>query len=60
MPMLLRRPLAGLCIFLSLLLGGCISLGPDYQAPAVDVDPAWLDKEDPQISDEVTQDPEWW
>jgi NodT family efflux transporter outer membrane factor (OMF) lipoprotein len=60
MPILLRRPLAGLCIFLSLLLGGCISLGPDYQAPAVDVEPAWLDIEDPQISDEVPQDSAWW
>ena len=45
MPISLRRPLAGLCIFLSLLLGGCISLGPDYQAPAVDAEPAWLFRE---------------
>jgi hypothetical protein len=51
MPLLLCRPLAGLSIILPLLLCGCISLGPDYETPAVDVEPAWLDIEEPQISD---------
>jgi NodT family efflux transporter outer membrane factor (OMF) lipoprotein len=49
-----------LCILLSLLLSGCIKLGPDYQAPEVDVEPAWLDIAEPQITGDVEDDPQWW
>ncbi|MDH3788193.1 MAG: TolC family protein, partial [Xanthomonadales bacterium] len=58
--MMLRRPLAGTCILLSLLLSGCASVGPDYEEPEVDVQSAWLEIEEPEISGDVTQDPEWW
>ncbi|MDH4018619.1 MAG: efflux transporter outer membrane subunit [Xanthomonadales bacterium] len=58
--MMFRRPLAGTCVILSLLLGGCASLGPDYQEPEVDVESAWLDIEEPQISGDIPDDPQWW
>ena len=58
--MMFSRPLAGTCILLSLLLGGCASLGPDYQEPEADVESAWLDIEEPQISGDVPEDPKWW
>ncbi len=58
--MMFSRPLAGTCILLSLLLGGCASVGPDYQEPEVDVESAWLDIEEPQISGDIPEDPQWW
>ena len=58
--MMFSRPLAGTCILLSLLLSGCASVGPDYQEPEVDVESAWLDIEEPQISGDIPEDPQWW
>ena len=58
--MMFSRPLAGTCILLSLLLGGCASVGPDYQEPEVDVESAWLDIEEPQVSGDIPEDPQWW
>jgi NodT family efflux transporter outer membrane factor (OMF) lipoprotein len=58
--MMLRRPLMGTCMLLSLLLSGCASVGPDYEEPEVDVKSAWLDIDKPQISGDVPEEPKWW
>ena len=59
-PMLLRHSFAGLCIILSLLLSGCINLGPDYQTPAAEVETEWLDSEATYLADSSIDDPKWW
>jgi NodT family efflux transporter outer membrane factor (OMF) lipoprotein len=47
-------------LFLMLLLGGCISLGPDYQRPEAEVEPDWIDSEDSRVTSEPATDPKWW
>jgi NodT family efflux transporter outer membrane factor (OMF) lipoprotein len=44
----------------SLLLGGCTMLGPDYSEPEVDVQPSWLEADDPQVSTAPPLDSKWW
>jgi outer membrane protein TolC len=58
--MKIRQAFAAVCILLPLLLSGCASVGPDYQEPEVDVESAWLDIEEPKISGDVPEDPQWW
>jgi NodT family efflux transporter outer membrane factor (OMF) lipoprotein len=38
----------------------CTTLGPDYVAPEVDVELAWLQQQDPVLSSQESTDPEWW
>ncbi|MEN8686635.1 MAG: efflux transporter outer membrane subunit [Desulfuromonadales bacterium] len=47
-------------LFLITLLGGCISLGPDYQRPEAEVEADWLDAEDSRVTSEPATDPKWW
>jgi len=47
-------------LFLMLLLGGCISLGPDYQRPEAEVEADWLETEDSRVTNEPATDPKWW
>jgi NodT family efflux transporter outer membrane factor (OMF) lipoprotein len=47
-------------LFLMLLLGGCISLGPDYQRPEAEVEADWLETEDSRVTSEPATDPKWW
>ena len=35
-------------------------LGPDYERPEADVQPDWLESEDPRIKSLTPADPEWW
>ena len=58
--MMLRHPLVGTCMLLSLLLSGCAAVGPDYEEPEVDVQSAWLEAGEPKISGDVPEDPQWW
>lgn len=47
-------------MFLAFLLCSCAIVGPDYQSPEVGLEDAWLNIEDPQISGDVQDDPQWW
>jgi multidrug efflux system outer membrane protein len=47
-------------LFLMLLLGGCINLGPDYQRPEAEVEPDWVETEDSRVTSEPATDPKWW
>ena len=58
--MILHRPFPVFCILLSLMLSGCINLGPDYQRPQVEVESDWLETEDPLVSNEPAEEPKWW
>lgn len=58
--MMFFRPLSGICILLSLLLGGCINLGPDYQQPEMAVETEWIEIEDQRIANTPVTDPKWW
>ena len=49
-----------LSLLLTLLLSGCIALGPDYRRPEAAVEPNWLEIEDPLITSESPADPKWW
>ena len=49
-----------LCLVLTLLVGGCMSLGPDYQRPEAEVEPGWLEIEDQLVTSEPATDPKWW
>lgn len=42
-----------------LALGGCAKLGPDYQRPAVAVEPAWSLAADPRLAAQADP-PKWW
>ncbi len=58
--MLLRHPLSGFCILFSLLLSGCINIGPDYQRPEAEVEPDWIEIENSRVTTESATDPKWW
>jgi NodT family efflux transporter outer membrane factor (OMF) lipoprotein len=42
------------------LLTGCTTLGPDYVAPEVDAELAWLQEQDPMLSSQEPTDTKWW
>ena len=61
------------CLFAAALIGavsGCTPLrdwvhkgfkvGPQYKAPAIEVEPAWLDEELPQLSTNSVDEGAWW
>jgi len=58
--MILRRPFPVLCLFLSLIVSGCINLGPDYQRPQVEVESDWLETGEALVSNDSATDPKWW
>jgi NodT family efflux transporter outer membrane factor (OMF) lipoprotein len=49
-----------LCLVLTLLIGGCMSLGPDYQRPETTVETDWLETGDSRVTSETATDPKWW
>lgn len=49
-----------LILFISLVLTGCIALGPDYVEPEPDVESAWQEIDDPLLSEQQPVDPKWW
>lgn len=49
-----------LILILAIGLGGCTTLGPDYVAPEVDAELAWLNEQDPVLSEQDSIDPRWW
>jgi NodT family efflux transporter outer membrane factor (OMF) lipoprotein len=53
-----KRFLLGL--LLSLLISGCVNLGPDYQRPDAAIEPDWLEINDPLINSGPFVDPKWW
>jgi NodT family efflux transporter outer membrane factor (OMF) lipoprotein len=46
--------------FAVVLLAGCTTLGPDYVAPEVDAELAWLQEQDPTLSVQEPTDTKWW
>ena len=53
----------GVCLLLAmqtLLISGCMNLGPDYQTPEVNVESDWLLSQDPPLTTEPLADPRWW
>ncbi|HSR87875.1 MAG TPA: efflux transporter outer membrane subunit, partial [Pontiella sp.] len=53
---------ARLCagLLLIALIGGCMSVGPDYTEPEVDADTDWLDLEQSLLTNAPPTDPTWW
>ena len=52
------RLFAGLLLIA--LIGGCMSVGPDYTKPEVDADTDWLDLEQSLLTNAPPTDPTWW
>lgn len=46
----------GLVVF----MGGCTTLGPDYERPEAELETEWIDYQDPSISNVSPTDPRWW
>ena len=57
---MIRSISAGCCLLLTILLSGCLNLGPDYRHPEVEVMTEWLEGSDPLISAPPAVDPKWW
>ena len=50
-----------LLVFLvCLCLASCINLGPDYEQPEADVEPAWQETQNPRITNAALVDTTWW
>ncbi len=47
-------------IALTLLLSGCIKVGPDYVQPPAPIQQQWLESKDPQIKRKPGEHREWW
>ena len=47
-------------IALTLLVSGCIKVGPDYVQPPAPVQQKWLESKDPQIKHEPGEHRDWW
>ncbi len=47
-------------IALTLLLSGCIKVGPDYVLPPAPIQQKWLESKDPQIKRKPSEHREWW
>ena len=45
---------------LSVLLGACTSVGPDYVKPEVEVEPTWIESDSTLINSKPALDPRWW
>ena len=54
----LCRTLASL-LTLALLVSGCM-VGPDFVKPDAEVEPGWMEKEDPRIKSEPADFSDWW
>lgn len=57
---MIRSISAGFCLLLTILLSGCLNLGPNYRRPEVEVMTEWLEAGDPLISTLPAVDPKWW
>ncbi|MCU7817116.1 MAG: TolC family protein, partial [Candidatus Thiodiazotropha sp. (ex Rostrolucina anterorostrata)] len=63
LPKTMRLSTLAVCLLLaiqSLLISGCMNLGPDYQSPEAAVESDWLVSEDPPLTNEPLSDPRWW
>jgi NodT family efflux transporter outer membrane factor (OMF) lipoprotein len=49
-----------LVVFSTLLLSGCITLGPDFETPESQVADEWLEAEDERVKADPAQTLEWW
>ncbi|MCH6544767.1 MAG: efflux transporter outer membrane subunit, partial [Deltaproteobacteria bacterium] len=47
-------------IALTLLVSGCIKVGPDYVQPPAPIQQQWLESKDPQIKHEPGEHRDWW
>ncbi len=47
-------------IALTLLVSGCIKVGPDYVKPPAPIQEKWLESQDPQIKREPGEHRDWW
>ena len=47
-------------IVLTLLVGGCTTVGPDFQRPDAEVAGKWLEGQDPRIKSEEAEHRDWW
>ncbi len=47
-------------VALTLLVSGCIKVGPDYVQPPAPVQQKWLESKDPQIKHEPSEHRDWW
>lgn len=57
---IIRCAALGLSLLLTLLISGCMNLGPDYTRPEAAIEPNWLEIDDPGVTDEPPAGPEWW
>ena len=48
------------CLLLMFLIGGCTTLGPDFQTPEAEVSQEWLQSDDSAIKSEPTDYAQWW
>ena len=48
------------CLFASFFIGGCVTLGPDFETPESDVADDWLESDDDRISSVSGDYAEWW
>ena len=47
-------------LWLTLLVAGCVTVGPDYERPEVATESDWLETEAQLVSNEPAADPKWW
>lgn len=45
---------------LAAILGACTMLGPDYEAPEVEVQDDWIESENELVTNSPSLDPRWW
>ena len=41
-------------------VAGCVSVGPDYKPPAVDIEEAWQEAEAPSLTPDAQDGADWW
>ena len=50
----------GLCVLLSVLVGGCTTIGPDFEKPQAAVSASWNEAESEQINTASAEAQTWW
>ena len=58
----MKHTLKNLCLssLLAFTVYGCTSVGPEYKTPTAQVQPNWLEEQDPLIDSTQAVAPEWW
>ena len=56
------HPLPGLMGLTALLMlvGGCVTLGPDYQTPEAPMSQEWIDIDEPRVDNQSADYSQWW